>query len=113
VLAAQHLLGLGCLDLRLVRGQIPVEVGNDVLAGIGEFEQHGEIVAAPRQRLAKRLILLEAPPPLHHLLGLGLVVPESGLFYPAVNLGELLFELCALKDASGALGPGEPDPHVS
>ena len=78
VLAAKHLLGLGGVDLLLKLVEAALEIGADVLAGVRPFDQHAEIVGAPPQRLPQRLVVFQAPAALHHLLRVGLVVPEVG-----------------------------------
>ena len=89
------------------------DVSAHVFAAGGPFEEHPEVVGAAPERLDEGEIAFYAPPALHDLLRLRLVIPEAGLFYLAIDLAELLFELCALKDTSGVPSHGGSGPHAS
>jgi hypothetical protein len=106
VLAAEHLLGLGRVDFRLELVEPARQIGADILAGVRPLDQHAEVVGAPLERSPERLIFLQAPATLHHLLCFGLVVPEAGLANPLFDLRELFVETGAIKDASAVLPPG-------
>ena len=102
VLAAEHLLGLGGLDLGLELVEPALEIGADVFPGRGPFEQHADVVGAALQRLAQGEVALDAPPPLHHFLRLGLAAPEVGRGGQAFDFVELGLEAGTLKDTSAA-----------
>ncbi len=67
--------------------KLALEIGGDVLALAGPVHQHRQVVGPPPQRVAQRNVLLEAPAPLHHLLGLLLVAPEVGLPHRPLDFG--------------------------
>jgi len=106
VLAAEHLVRLRgvhfCLEVVEATGQI----GSDIFAGIGPLDEHAEIIGAALQRSLERLLVFEAPPPLHDFLRFGLVVPEAGLAGSLLYLGKLLVQASGFKDASAILPPG-------
>ena len=54
----------------------------------------------------QRLLVFEAPAPLHDFLRFGLVVPEVGLAGSLLYLGKLFVEASAFKDASAVPPPG-------
>jgi hypothetical protein len=64
------------------------------------FDEDAEIVGALLQRPEELLIVLEAPPLLHHLLRLVLVAPEAGRVDALFYFGELIIDAGALKDTS-------------
>jgi hypothetical protein len=78
VLAAEHLLGLRRVDLRLERVDRLLEIGADVFAALRPFEQHAEIVGLFGKAVAQLDVLGEAALPQQRLLRFGLVVPEIG-----------------------------------
>ena len=86
VLAAKHLLGFGGIELRFERVQRRLEVGGDVLAAGGPFEENADIVNALVETVAQLEILREPALPLQGLLRFRLVVPE-------IRRGDLCFEL--------------------
>jgi hypothetical protein len=86
VLAAQHLLGFGGVDLRLERVERLAKVGGDVLSALRPFNEHAEVVDLLREAVAQLEVVGKPALPLQRLLRLGLVVPEPGG-------GDLLFEL--------------------
>jgi hypothetical protein len=100
VLAAEHLVRLGDIDLGLQVVEAPGQVGGDVLSGVGPLDEHAEIVGAALQRAFQRLLVFEAPAPLHDFLRFSLVVPETGLAGPLFYLGKLFVEASGFKDAS-------------
>jgi hypothetical protein len=105
VFAAEHLLGLGSLDLLLELRESSREIRADVFAGIDPLDQDREVVTAPLQGAQERQVVFDAAPLLHHLLRRGLVAPEIGGGYLAFDVGELIVEAGCLKDASGVLWP--------
>jgi hypothetical protein len=86
VLAAEHLLGFGGIDLRFERIECAFEIGPDILTAARPFEQHAKVVDLGGKAVAQLEILREAALPLEGFLCLGLVVPETGS-------ADLLFEL--------------------
>ena len=74
--------------------------------GVRPLDEHAEIVGAALQRLPQRLLVFEAPAPLHDFLRFGLVVPETGLAGALFYLGKLFVEAGAFKDASAVPPPG-------
>ena len=87
VLAAEHLLGLGRLHLPLQLVEPALEVGADVLPAVRPFDEHREVVQTAAQRLAQRDVVFDATTPLHHLLRVGLVVPEGRAGGDLLDLG--------------------------
>jgi hypothetical protein len=100
VLAAQHLLGLGGLDLALELVEPARQVGGDVLPSRAPLHEHRQVVGTALERGEQGEIVLDTAAALHDFLRLGLVAPEvcggCGLLY----LCELVIEPCTLKDAS-------------
>jgi hypothetical protein len=76
VLAAEHLLRLAGLDLRLVRVEAADEIGLDVLALLEPLDQHGQVVGPLAEAVAQRQVVFEPAPPLQDLLRLDLILPE-------------------------------------
>ena len=113
VLAAEHLLRLGRLDLRLKLAETSHEIRVDVLPGVRPFDQHAQIVGASAERLAQGHVILQTPPALHYLLRVGLVTPEIRLAGPLLDISELLVKLGTLKDASVVLPTGAQGPRTA
>jgi hypothetical protein len=86
VLAAEHFLGFGGIDLGFNGIEGALEVGADILAGARPFEQHAKVVDLFRKAVAQLEVLGEAALTLESFLRLGLVVPE-------IRRADLLFEL--------------------
>jgi hypothetical protein len=106
VLAAEHLVRLRGIDLRLEVVEATCKIGRDVFAGVGPFDQYAEIIGAALQRPLQRLFVFESPPPLHDSLRFGLVVPETGLARPLFYIGKLFVQASGFKDASAVPPPG-------
>ena len=106
VLAAEHLLRLGRLDLRLELAEAAREIRADVLPSIRPLDQHAQIVDVPAERLPQRHVFLQTPAALHYLLRVGLVTPEIGLARLLLDVGELFVKPGTLKDASAVPLPG-------
>ena len=105
VLAAEHLLDFGGLDLRLERVERALQVGGHVLALLRPFEQHADVVDLLGEAVAELDVFGEPALALQRLLRVGLVVPE-------VRRGDLQFELRQLsgivrlvKDSSASRMP--------
>jgi hypothetical protein len=86
VLAAEHLLGLGGINLRFQRVERPRQVGANVLAALRPLEQDADVVNFLGKAVAQLEVFGEPALPQQRLLRFGLVVPECGS-------GNLLFEL--------------------
>jgi len=78
VLAAEHLLRLDGVDLRLERIEGARQVAGDVLAAARPFEQDADVVDLLAEAVALLEIFGKAALPLEGLLRFGLVVPEIG-----------------------------------
>jgi hypothetical protein len=78
VLAAQHLLDLGGLDLGLEFVETALQVGGDVFAGAGPLEQHAQVSDPPAQRIAQLGVVAQAAAALQRALRFLLVLPEVG-----------------------------------
>jgi hypothetical protein len=106
VLAAEHLVRLRGVDLGLEVVEATGQIGGDIFAGVGPLDQHAEVISAALQRSLERLLIFEAPPPLHDFLRVGLVVPEPGLACPFFYVGKLFVQASGFKDASAIPPPG-------
>jgi len=78
VLAAEHLLDLAGLDFLVERIERGRELGVHLFAGVGPFDQHGEVVAPLLERHHQLAILFETAAALQDFLRFGLVLPEIG-----------------------------------
>jgi hypothetical protein len=79
VLAAEHLVRLRGVDLRLKIIEATCQIDSDIFAGIGPLDEHSEIIGAALQRSFERLLIFEPSAPLHDFLRFGLVAPEARL----------------------------------
>ena len=79
VLAAQHLAGLGLLDVRLEVVETFGEVAVNRLTGLGPLDEDAEIVGAARQGLTGSQLFVEAATALQQLLRLAGILPEIGV----------------------------------
>jgi len=86
MLAAEHLLGFGGLDLLAQRIERTRQVGEHVFAAARPLEQHADVVGLGRQAGAELEVLGEPPLALKGFLGVGLVVPEAGRRDPGFEL---------------------------
>jgi hypothetical protein len=86
VLAAEHFLGFGGVDLVFERIERLGQVVGDVLAALRPLQEHADVVEFLREAVAKFEILGQPPLTLQGLLRFSLFVPEIGR-------GDLLFEL--------------------
>ena len=102
VLAAEHLLDLAGLDLTLQLVEPAGELGFDGFALLQPVGQHLQVVGTTAQRGDEGDILLEPPPALHHLLRLGLVLPEVGLADARFDPGQFFRGACGVKDNSAS-----------
>jgi hypothetical protein len=106
VLAAEHLVRLRGVDLRLKVVEATCQIDSDIFAGIGPLDQHAEIIRAALQRSFECLLIFEPSAPLHDFLRVGLVAPEAGLAGALFYLGQLFVQASAFKDASAVPPPG-------
>ena len=111
VLAAEHLLGLGRLDLERQRVEAAREIRKHVFARGGPFDQHGQILFTRAQAVDEIALLLEPAAALEHFLRLGLVLPEIGGSGALLEFRQLLGGVRGLKDNLGvrsnaSRGPG-------
>ena len=102
VLAAEHLLDLAGLDLALQLVEPARELGLDRFALLQPFGKDLEVVGATPQRRDEADVLFEPPPALHHLLRLGLVLPEVGLADARFDAGQFFRGTCGVKDNSAS-----------
>jgi len=98
VLAPEHLLGLGGLDLHGERVETGRELGQYVLTLGGPLHQHREILFAFSQALDQIAFFFEPPAALEHLLRFGLVFPEIGRGGALFELRQLLGRVRGFKD---------------
>ena len=105
VLAAEHLLDLAGLHVLLERVQATRELGIDRLARIGPFEQDRQVVGLLPEREDQVAVLLQASPPLQHLLRVGLVFPEIWRRRAGFEASQLLIGFGGLKDSSASRWP--------
>jgi hypothetical protein len=78
VLAAEHLLGLGRVDLLVERVKGAGQVGQHVFPAARPLEQHADVVGLRGQAGAELDVFGQPALPLQRLLRVGLVVPEVG-----------------------------------
>ena len=105
VRAAEHLLGLGCLNLD---GKIvePVrQIVNDRLALAGPLDQDIEVVVAPLQRLRKLAVLLEPATAAEYALRALGVVPEVGRGRGLLQPRDFVSRAGCVKDSSANRPP--------
>jgi hypothetical protein len=106
MLAAEHLVRLCGVDLRLEIVEAPGQVGSDVFPGIGPLDQDAQIIGAALQRSFERLLIFDPSAPLHDLLRFALVVPETGRARAFFYVGKLFVQASGFKDASAIPPPG-------
>jgi hypothetical protein len=119
VLAAEHLLDLGRLHLRLQLVEPARELVVHGFALLEPLEDDAEVVGGLVELAREVDVLLEAAAPLQDLLRFGLVLPEVGGRDLVLEPGQLLGGTCGLKDNSagrrrasrgpGNGGSGRPD----
>jgi hypothetical protein len=105
VLAAEHLLVLGGLDLGLQLGEAPVEVLVDGLVLLEPFADDHEVGRGGLQARREIDVLAEAAAPLEDLLRLCLVAPKIGGADALLEAGDFLFGTSGLKDNSAGRRP--------
>jgi hypothetical protein len=86
VLATEHLLGFGRVNLRLERIERRFEIRGDVFPALRPFDQNADVVDLLGQAVAQLEIFGEPPLTLQGLLRFRLVFPEG-------RRRDLLFEL--------------------
>jgi hypothetical protein len=103
VLAAEHLLDLGGLDLGLEGVDRALEISADILALLRPLDQHAEIVQLAYQRVAQLDLVREATPALQGLLRRRLILPEVRRRYARFDAGQLARRVSGVKDSSADL----------
>jgi hypothetical protein len=103
VLAAEHFLDLGALDLGFEIVEAAREIGGDVLARFCPLDEDCQIVAPPSQGRRQGDFLFEAAPALEHLLRFGLILPEVRLRGARLERAQLVGRSSGLKDNSACL----------
>jgi hypothetical protein len=98
VLAPEHLLGLGGLDLHGQRVKGARQLGQHVLSLACPLGQHGEIVFALSEALDEIALFLEPVAALEDLLRFGLIFPEIGRGGALFELRQLLGRVRGFKD---------------
>jgi hypothetical protein len=100
VLAAEHLLRLARLDLSTELVERARQIVENRLAGLHPFDEHGEILDAPLQRVAQIAVVFQSSSPLEEFLRGGLVLPEVGIADALLYAGELVCGARGVKDSS-------------
>jgi hypothetical protein len=103
VLPAEHLLDLGRFDFGFEGFERALQIGDDVLAALRPFEQHGQIVEFAGQRIAELDFVAQPAAPSENLLCVGLVLPEVGSGDPLFDGGKLAVRIGGVKDNSAGL----------
>jgi hypothetical protein len=112
VLAAEHLLRLAGVHLRAQFVERAAEVFGDRFAGLGPFDEDGEVVDPAAQLLAQLTVLFQAAAPLQDLLRRRLVFPEIRRGDAFLYLGDFSGGMCGVKDSSADRRRGAPGPGV-
>jgi hypothetical protein len=105
VLAREHLLGLGSVDLGFEFGEAALEVGGHVFAALGPFEEHAQVGGAARERVTQFDVFAQTASALQSLLRLGLVFPEIGFGDAGFEDGEFVGARGPVKDNSAGCWP--------
>jgi hypothetical protein len=113
VLAAQHLAGLGQLDVRLELVEPLEKIAVDRLAGLPPLDEDAQVVRAPLERLTRDQLFVEAASPLKELLRFGGIFPEIGMCDAAFDLVELRAMARFVKDSSASQPPASRDPDTA
>jgi hypothetical protein len=100
VRATEHLLDLGRLDFLVERVERLCEFRVDAFARPGPLDEDPEIVAFAPKGLNQIAILFQPFAALEDLLGLGLVVPETGRGGARLEAGQLVLWAGGFKDSS-------------
>ena len=100
VLASEHLLRFGRLDLSSERVETRRQLAEDVFALAGPLHQNGEVARAAFQRFDEVAVFLEAAASLQHLLGFGLIFPEIWRRDPPFEPAQPFDRLGGLKASS-------------
>jgi hypothetical protein len=103
VLAAEHLLDFGRLDLAAQRVEALRELARHVLAGPGPFDEHRQVVRPALQRRDERALVIEAAAALEGFLRLRLVLPEIRFGDPGFQAAQFFVGVPGLKDSSADL----------
>jgi hypothetical protein len=113
VLAAEHLAGLGRLDVAGERLESRQQLRLHRLARLRPLDEHAEIVGPALERVAEAQLLLEPAAALQQLLRLALVLPEVGLGDPRLDARELGAVARGVKDSSADRRIASRDPGTA
>jgi hypothetical protein len=113
MLAAQHLAGLGLLDVRLELVEPLGEIAVNRLTGLGPLDEDAEVVGATLEGLTGRQLFIEAATALQQLLRLAGIFPEIGVGNAALDLFELRTMARFVKDSSANRLPASRDPDTA
>jgi len=100
VLAAKHLFDLPGLHFLVEGIERLAKLGIHSFAGLGPFDQHGQVVAFLLERSDEVEILFEPAAALQHFLRVGLVLPEIGRRGARLEAGQFLRGFGGFKDSS-------------
>jgi hypothetical protein len=100
MLAAEHLLDFGGLDLLIERLDRLSEFSVHGFAGFGPFDQNGQVVALLPERHQEIPVLFEPPAALQDFLRFSLIFPEVWRGGARLQAGQFLIGPCGLKDSS-------------
>jgi hypothetical protein len=100
VLAAEDASGFGGLDLRVEAIQAGGNLSGDILARLGPFDKHAEIVLLPGEGIDQIDFVLQPLSALEGALGLRLIIPEFRLGDAFLELDDFFPRPSCLKDNS-------------
>jgi hypothetical protein len=101
VLAREHLLRLGGVDLVFEFVQAAFEIGGHGFPAGRPFEQHAEVADAAAEGVAQLDVFTQAAAALQGFLGFRLVLPEIGRGDAGFERGEFVGRGSPVKDSSG------------
>ena len=110
MLATEHLLDLGGLDLGLEVVERRREIAANILALGGPFDQDVKVVVPPLERQREVVILLETSTTTEYLLGSLGVVPKPGVRSALFELSDFITWAGCVKDDSAGQRPAGRDP---
>jgi hypothetical protein len=100
VLAAQDAPGFGGLESLVEAIETGGNLGGDILATLGPFDQHAEIVLLPGEGVDQVDFVLKPLPTLKGSLRLRLIIPEFWLGNALLELADFFPRPSSLKDNS-------------
>jgi hypothetical protein len=105
VLAAEHLLDFGGLDLGLERVERLLQIGADLFAGFCPLEQDAEIVDLADDGVAERDLVDQLTPSLQRALRLALILPEVRRRDAGFDACQFRSSIGCVKDSSAGRSP--------